>query len=223
MNSTGENSGLMSIIRRNYDKKTLIFYKKYCSTIKIYAMNSSRMTFLMKNKKASTTPRFILDKLCVFDSFKKQDLDDNCSRKLTKFQSDFCIKFLNLEIDICSLKKRQLNTKLKELEGNLHDILNENHFRSILEVQQSRLQRLLNKNNERMKHKFDKIFDTQVKKEINFNLDACLNLSNKDVPSEMIEILSLGENFSLPTSSKKKIPLMKMLSEINSIITKEPI
>lgn len=74
-----------------------------------------------------------------------------------------------MEIDLCSLKKRQTKTKIKDTE-ELREILNGDHYVLVIEIQKKRLKKLTNKNNERMKNKFKKLFDTQVKKNINFRV-----------------------------------------------------
>lgn len=190
----------------------------YKNAVKL-ARNQARLQFLLQHRRRGIYPRFIYDKLTIFNSQTMQitDRHPTSHSDINKAKRSFLRQFLNVEISLCSRQNKTLRSRHDELLTALRDPMYGDLSTIATTHLHDRYTLELNKSRERQNKKLERNYQTSMNDTLRLNEDFCANLSSKQIPPEVTRLMGLGKKFALPVS-RNATPLMDMLVDTDSII-----
>lgn len=180
------------------------------------AKSESRRIFLLRHRRLHIIPRFILDKSSVFDSLRCQTNTHNTS--IDKAQTSFERTILNLEISICI---QSLNNLIKEREHTkslIQTQIDDHQFNDLSICIQNMYDKVRSKSKEKHMRKFQRNLNMKTNSEsFSINEDFCINMSGKEIPKEVTQLLGLGQSFATPVA-RNETPFLELFANTNDII-----
>lgn len=199
-------------LSRNSDSATVTKLKEYSYNIQKIAISYSRRKFLLRCRYHDYLPKHIENIKCRFDDFtfyNKASIDI-----FNDIIQKTCSKILNLQI-------KDINKYIFELEKNqnnnkkyIHRIHKTTEINAFFDSQETKKNNLYFKNNHRLNNKFIILKknnsnppDINASKEMEGNLYTnkwFVNLSDTEIPQDVMDIARLGPKFCSPNSINKK-------------------
>lgn len=113
--------------------------------------------------------------------------------------------FLNLEISLCINIVKQYDKDFDQLLQNIEENITQEHFITLTDFLNRKLQKLKKKINEKLERKIQNITQQNNRTtSLRLNKNYCINLTDQTIPDDILEFLGLGMNFSLPLFSTNK-------------------
>lgn len=210
-----------------------IFYQELITTYGEAAKNSLKMinkikvriikqkcrqVFLLRCRRSQLKPKFL-----KFHTKQITFLNNKLKQNFIKLKNKFQAQILNLAISECiiNIKKQEhtLQTEIKKAQ----EIIHTDTLTKFTEITEQECQRL----NQKIKNNLIKKFNTLI--EIKRNEDQnkiktnrkkwVENLSDENIPDNVVEVLSLGPNFALPYN-EKNFPIVPIITAVESSIDK---
>ena len=201
--------------------------KKWMSLSKSFANTESHISFLIECRRADLLPKHLMDIGLGLKHFKfsERRTRNKYQRNLSQFQQ----QLLNLEIKEHHHKLRNIKQSLSNLKKFISDNLPNYIIKKFFQTQELRSNKLKQQNNVTKKKKFDKLYDKKYGAKVNTENGAKVNvekgwfknLTNVDIPQEVIDTVSLGDKFSVNRQKiykNDKIELIKCVeSNLNNL------
>lgn len=210
--------GFYEDITLNYGPETTKELKSWSTNNQKLASALNRRIFLLECKRQGLTPNHITNNVkSIMGLFEYDNLRLN--KKIRDFNDKTKIKILNLEL--C-----QVNHKINKLESANIDIKKKLHHlpEFTLRQYQHRLRLSFNR-------KFHTIKELNIRKINNLKANSIptiktqhkwiKNLTNKEIPDTVKNLLSLGSKFSIPTT-KKDVNIDRIIADTEYILEAIP-
>lgn len=199
--------------RRFYANKHASEYRK--NLFKLQRQVRSKH-FLLKCRKFDLMPRFILDQqknyfkcLCNTDHPFKDKVDKiiaTCQRKI-----------LNMSIKICCWNVKNLGKSVNEQKKLIYETCDIEVSDHIIDELEEFAQDVSIETKLRLIKKFQALQFKQRKEKIQFDYDSVINLTDIDVPLDVIRLLTLGPKVSVAYESGEA-PIPKLLADVENFI-----
>lgn len=178
------------------------------------AKQKARLVFLLKCRRHNLTPRFIIDKVTHLTK-KNENSANNVKRKVDGMSKNLKQSLLNIELSLCHVEISNLEKKIKELEAIIHvDDLDQT-----LHCTQQSYEHQLQQSNAKVYKKFTNLVEKQEHlADIKFEDSFIKNLTDLEIPKEMLTLLSLGPKFS---TMPGKDPIIDLVSDVELAIKRE--
>lgn len=189
---------------------------KICTKI---TTNTCRLTFLTRCRHSGTFPRYIHDKMKIFDNLK----DQHSRRKgqIEKIQTRLMKDYLNMEINVVNDQFKLHNKQREKLETTLVTLISETLFIQILDQIAKKCQNLKNAQKLKLSSKFERNRNELPNKNHFETENFCVNISGKDVPLVVQQTLGLGPKFTLPVL-KEQAPIVDIVIDTDFIMDSLP-
>lgn len=175
----------------------------------------NRRLFLLRCRSEKIVPNFINDSFACLNQIVSNSLNINIKRILN-LQNKLKSKILNLQFEQIHNNITNLESKSNNLKNTINDILPNYILNKFLKRQQKSFQLLFDKiktNN------LKKIEELKIKKNtINFDKNWIENLTDLDIPHNILGTLALGPKFTIKPS-QNQLPIYQYLSEIENILS----
>lgn len=203
-------------IEKHFGKQKLTLLKEYSKQVNNMSKLLPSKIFLLKCRKYSLTPKFIINSTKECTNTIKQNML-NCD-ELYDTVSMFQNKLLNIIIaDKCKLIYRT-NNKIFSLQEKILEIFPPYVSDSFLTMQKQYYDRQLQIHKTTHIKKFEHLHSRFLKSlNIKVGENDFVNLVNIDVPNEIQWLLSLGPSFALPHRATE-FPLFKIITDSEEAI-----
>lgn len=165
----------------------------------------------MRCRKHGLIPTHISNRTNDFHSL-FQYRDARTASEVQLFQNRLVNRALNLEISITVRNLDHISRQLTDLESNIRGFLPQDTWSEFVHRMTPKWNRHFDNTKRRNLNKFHRLLNTQIKP-IKVQERWVKNISDVQLPSEVVTILALGPKFSIePTSRELSIP--RLLSEV---------
>lgn len=182
------------------------------------AKQKNRRIFLLRCKHTNAMPTFL--------NFNVSHIHFTGTYLREKFNNLINItkqKTINLCITETTKNIIEIDKQINININKLKPILPSNTLNDFLKFENLKYEKTFNlkrRNNEnKIKNILCQITDNKTKINTTKWLD---NISDTDIPQDITEVLALGENFSLPITNEKQIPITEYIACIESVIQDKP-
>lgn len=203
-------------VRETHDDKTASSCYKIKNIYVRIARAESRRVFLLKHRQIGACPRFIRDKAKPFHTLRSKTTKHLA--EINRAQESFERDMINIEI---YLSIENINVLYKErnmLCNTLESSINPHTYKSLItcmnEVYGNTRDRCKIKHIQKLQKNVNK---TSTSSSIVFNDDFCVNVSGREVPTEVTKLMGLGQCFAIPIK-REEAPIMDLLAETDDII-----
>lgn len=199
--------------RRFYPNKHAAEYRK--NLFKLQKQIRSKH-FLLKCRKFDLMPRFIMDKKknyfsCLYNT------DHPFKNKVEKIIATVQRKMLNMSIKICCWNVRNLGKIVNHQKQLLYETCDTEVSDHIIEQLEDEAHDISMDTKTRLIKKFEGLQHKQNKDAVQFDCDSVINLTNKEVPMEVIKLLSLGPKVSV-SYDPVEAPIPKLIADVENFV-----
>lgn len=182
-------------------------YRNHCEKL---AKQKARLVFLLKCRRHNIYPKFLMDR--VNHLFKHyNNVPRKIGNKCVSTKEYLQKSLLNIEISLCNSDIERLVKELETIKVPWTDEATESSM-SVYET-------TLRQTNDRVHRKFVRLTQTQEHQpDIELDDSFIKNLTDVDIPKEMITVLSLGPKFSIEPHTD---PTVDLASDVELAIKRE--
>lgn len=209
----------MSGFYYSMNASTIRATRNYSYTNERLARNRCRLTYLIRCRTNGVFPRFIADKTTCFRSMEAQA--ENRAGQLNRMKDGFMRGMLNMEISIANDQIRQQQYDLAELGQEVRRRLPSDDANRFFETQETSHRNLIAAQKAIHMSKYDRLYHHTLEQQLQFHDGFHVNLTDADIPIEVLRFLGLGPKFALPVR-KKNIPIIDVLADVQHAINQIP-
>lgn len=184
-------------------------------TIKL-AKAESRNVFLLQHRQTGAVPRFIRQKSVIFNSLKSQ-VNDN-DKHIERAQKRLEQTILNIEISICVRHIKYTQNRRVSIDNLIKTSMDESLYNDLSMCVNQMYDKIRSKCKETQSKKLQENIKKSCPAGIRFQEEFCVNMTGKEVPTEVLQLLGLGQCFALPIT-KRETPLLDLIAETDDIIS----
>jgi len=190
-------------VSQRFDDNCTTLLKSWIKCKKKIYTSKQQLTFLIRCRRHDLIPTHI-NKLKISVAFHSNSI----KRKFDRFKKANQYRLLNFEIEDQNINLNYLYKKIKDIEERLFECLPQDLVTTFFELNRRRLTSFdysiknnsINKfNNLTQKHNTCLHPFSNIDKSMWF-----VNISSKDIPDTISDLLSLGDNFALPIEQEQK-------------------
>lgn len=211
------NHEFLNKIERTYGQATRTDLRSISKLYQKLAKQKNRRIFLLRCKHTNTIPVFLKFNVNHI-SFKGTYLGS----KFNNIIHDAQYKILDLTITETTKTINELFSQINNNINKVANILPGKTLNDFLTFENSKYEKtftyIKTKNQKKIKALMSKT--TNINNNIKINTtDWVHNISNTEIPDDITEILALGEKYSLPITSERRLPVSDYIASVESIIS----
>lgn len=208
--------GFYQTIHTQYGIEKANLFKQWAKTnIKISSLKN-RKIFLLRCRKDDITPPHITNGTKNVEALINFQ-DGYTGQKILKFNNRLDSKLINLEIDITIATLKKLEKHLIQIIEQLKNHIPNHVINEFQNRQHVTSEKHFKKVKNRNLKKFNNLKNQQHELHISTQDKWIKNLTNLDIPQEILRFLSLGFKFSIEPTNKE-ISVKRLISDIENII-----
>jgi hypothetical protein len=195
--------------------------KEYQDNTEKLARANARKIFLVNCRKDNLIPAHIQHShKCLNSAFKKQN---PTTKKAAKVQSNFRARILSLEIETTFSNIYFLEKQNRGISRKLQQQIPATVYYNYIECQKLVYKKEFRKATKDCSKKFENLTSKTMRTKdlLNNDVKKVINLTQHDIPEDMIEIIALGPKFSI-TPTKEEVPMPLLIAEIERIVHQCP-
>lgn len=179
------------------------------------AKHKARLVFLLKCRRQSLTPRFIMNRVShLLEKYEKAPTQ--IKKQADALSHNLKQSILNMEISLCHTQIDVLLQTIFKDEEILHSNLGIKTSASIIEENEKLYKAELTTSNRNLDNKFKKLQQTQDHMEdVKFDDSFLKNLSGVEIPKDVETVLGLGPKFAI---TPKIPPIIDLASDVEFAI-----
>ena len=186
--------GFLQYIRGNFGQNTTTIMKKYIQTNIKIAKTVSKRRFLLKCRSHDVIPKHIFTLKQHFNNFSFHNA--SCQFKHSNIFNRVSTQILNNEIRDIHFHLKFLNVELNKLTTSIKNSnLNKDIFNTFIQLEKNRYSHIESKHNKIHKNKFSYLIPSTTTSSFNKS-DWVKNFSDTDIPNNVIDVVSMGPNYS---------------------------
>lgn len=209
------NNHFFSTLREIYNKDIIDSYKLFATTNRKLTNMTMRKDFLIQCRKRNIFPAHI-NNICN-NIYHLIDPDIPFKNRLQNITFNYKKQILNLEINI-TFHKIKKYTKSFSLHKNFIINNSDRIFSAVFfELQLSYKNNLISENERKYKRKLTELA-TRYTSTYNTSSNDVVNLTNKEIPSNVSCVLGYGPKFALQLNKLSTKHLFKLITDLESIL-----
>ncbi|XP_072387388.1 uncharacterized protein [Diabrotica undecimpunctata] len=209
--------GFYAKTKRIYGETTVKKLKRWTNLVEKLATAEARRTFLLECRRTRKIPRFIIDCTSTILSSTTGTISQTIQHLSQSLNRQVRARLLNFHISKVHSDIKFITNQIKNITEFLDQVLPV----PLLDTFETSLHRKFNfyyqKSILRLQKKLDNL-DTPEFHKIPFNPKWIKNLSNVDVPQDILKLLSLGPKFGLQPSFKD-YSVNRILADVENILS----
>lgn len=206
--------GFFSNINQNFGPAVVKQMKYFLKINKKMASLLNRRIFLLRCRSEKIWPNFIVDSLKCLNSIITNSMNINIT-KIMNLEKRIKDKILSLEISVIENNIKQFQKIINNLSNNINLQLPDYIYRKFINKQNYTFNQIFNNIKQNCIKKFLELKDKKEK--IKYQDEWIENLTNLDIPSEVLAVLALGPKFSIKPQHSQ-LHIYKYLAEIENIL-----
>lgn len=206
--------GFFNNICEEYGPLVVHNMKQLMKNHKKLASLYNRRIFLLRCRRSQVRPNFINDSFKSLNSIITNSFNLNI-RQILNLEKRFKNKILNLQINQIQTNIILLEREINNLKINIKETLPNYIYNKFIKKQINSYQKIFNKHKENCLNKYTKL--NTENKEITYNQNWITNLTDMNIPKQVLAFLSLGPKFSIEPATNQ-LPIFKYLTQIESIL-----
>lgn len=189
------------------------FIAGYEKNLDLLARTKARQVFLLKCRRLKLTPRFISDRTSrVLLAYENET--EETRKSVHRHVETLNHSLLNIEIGICCHKIEDINAAISHSKSLIESNVTVEQSTIFTRCQLTFEQTLRSQNN----HKFEKlsalIQQQGILNDIQFDPSCIKNMTNIEIPKDVMVLLSLGPKFAVRPS---EIPINDLITDVECI------
>lgn len=182
------------------------------------AKQKNRRIFLLRCKHNDVTPNFLklnLSHIIFTGTYLENKFNFVIKNTINKI--------LNLTITESTMNIKNYEALIKNKINEVKPCLPGNILNDFLKFEKNKYEKIFNQIKTKNQNKLSKLISKIPQNEIKINTSKWLeNLSDTQIPDDIVEVLALGKSFSLPIVNENKLPYSEYIASVETAIYDKP-